>query len=684
VVTLQVLGGLVLSGADGPLTGPVTQRKRLALAALLAAAPSQRLPRERLMGYLWPEIPPHAARHQLSSALYEIRRAIGAESVTLSGHALQLNPLVVRVDLLDFREALRSDDLAGAVASYRGPFLDGFFLPRSPEFDQWVDLERTRVAEEYGHAVEGLAERAELRGDFAEAVAWWRNRAAQDPVNARVAARLMIALEAVGDRGGALAHAARFEALLRTEFEAEVDPEVGALAERIRTAPREPYASVARVLPPQAGGGGVQGGGGQGGEVQGGGVRDPAIVEAHPPALRRAQPARRAPWKSRRWVAMAATLGALAFGLSGGPDGEGSWWRNGPDADQGQLGGGGANLGPALGLPELNASEGRRITALELTRRGRDPLIMRTEASAWEGLHFLSRAVALDPSLASAFATLSLLYLRLSNRDAPTFRRWEGLVLAEGAARRALELDGDLPEAHAALAIVQMARLDPTAAERHLLRALELAPDFARAREWQVGLHVLLARPEAALESALRAHALDPLSPTANAELARALLVNGRCSEALDRLTALAGLDPPLLRVAPLAAECHLMLGNHEEARRWAGHLVEERGPVAKGLLAHVLARTGEGERAVEVLEELSRGWEEGEFGAFPVAVAHAGFDGFGDAFRWLERALDDGSLRLDPGSPFLMQPAFAGLRLDPRFALLRDRMGIPPPDALR
>jgi len=55
MVSLSLVGGVTLEGADGSLSGPATQRHRLALLALLAAACPRPLTRDKLVGYLWAE-----------------------------------------------------------------------------------------------------------------------------------------------------------------------------------------------------------------------------------------------------------------------------------------------------------------------------------------------------------------------------------------------------------------------------------------------------------------------------------------------------------------------------------------------------------------------------------------------------------------------------------------------------
>ncbi len=235
--SLHVLGGASIEGPDGPLAGRAAQRHRLALLALLAAIPRGGLTRDKLIAYLWPERNTERARHALSDSVYRINKAIGQEAVVAVGDELRLDPERLPSDLAAFREAFDAEDWERAVDAYAGPFLDGFHLPRAPEFERWVDGERDRLARRYASALEALAEERAAAGDLTGAVAAWRRRAAHDRYDSRVSLRLMEALEAAGNRAGALQHARIHAQLLEEEFGTGPDPQVLALADRLRTAP---------------------------------------------------------------------------------------------------------------------------------------------------------------------------------------------------------------------------------------------------------------------------------------------------------------------------------------------------------------------------------------------------------------------------------------------------------------
>lgn len=209
----------------------------MALLALLALPRSTSVSRDQLLGYLWPESDEERARHRLSNSLYLIKKTVGNDAIVEVGDGLRLNPERVRVDVTEFERAVAAGALEKAVPLYAGPFLGGFFLKDTPEFDRWVEGERARLAHLYARTLAQLAEEAVARGEARRAVDWWRMLAAHDPHDARVTMHLMEALEAAGNRAGAIRHAELYAAQLRQDLELEPDPEVMAFSEELRQRP---------------------------------------------------------------------------------------------------------------------------------------------------------------------------------------------------------------------------------------------------------------------------------------------------------------------------------------------------------------------------------------------------------------------------------------------------------------
>ena len=237
MLRLTLFGAPALSRDDVPVIGRAAQRHRIALLALLALAPHGRLGRDKLIATLWPESDADQGRNLLKVATYVLRSALGDDVLLSTGDELRLNPDVVGTDVADFEAALAAGDHARAVALYEGPLLDGFFVSGAPEFEQWVGRERERLARAHRSAIEALAAAAEASRDWRAAISWWKTLAAQDPYDSRVAVRLMQALDAGGNRAGALQHASVHQRLLQQEFGVEGAPAIAALVERMRREP---------------------------------------------------------------------------------------------------------------------------------------------------------------------------------------------------------------------------------------------------------------------------------------------------------------------------------------------------------------------------------------------------------------------------------------------------------------
>jgi DNA-binding SARP family transcriptional activator len=227
---LETLGGLALLDPAG---SPVpTTRLRLALLALLAVTGGRGLTRDKLIAYLWPESTPENARHALEQLLYSLRRQ-APKDLVIGGDPLRLNPGVVATDVEEFDRKLGAGDREAALALYRGPFLDGFFLADSPEFEGWAEAERSRLGSAQTRALYELAKEAGSRGHHTAEIACWRRLGALDPLSQRAAAGFARALAAVGDWSAALEHSRAYDATVRRELDDGRSSLTG-LVERLR------------------------------------------------------------------------------------------------------------------------------------------------------------------------------------------------------------------------------------------------------------------------------------------------------------------------------------------------------------------------------------------------------------------------------------------------------------------
>jgi serine/threonine-protein kinase len=227
---LETFGKLELSGGASGLSH---QKRRLALLAILAASGERGISRDQLLGYLWPESSATNARHSLDQLLHAMRRTLG-ESIFSSTNPVRLDFGEVSSDVSEFERALADGALGDAVALYRGPFLQGFYLDDAAEFERWTSAERARLAERYVDASTKLAADAESASDYQAAVRWRRRLVEADPLSSRSALALMRALVAAGDVTAALQHARTYESLVQQELGSAPDPSIAKYAAMLR------------------------------------------------------------------------------------------------------------------------------------------------------------------------------------------------------------------------------------------------------------------------------------------------------------------------------------------------------------------------------------------------------------------------------------------------------------------
>jgi serine/threonine-protein kinase len=239
---LLALGGATLVDSGGAVVAE--QRRRLALLVLIAAGRGKGVSRDKLISYLNPESSTESARHALHQLLYYIRQQAG-EDVLIGTDPLRMNPDVVTSDVSEFEDALDRGDLNAGVALYRGPFLDGFHIPDSVQFEEWSAAERARLAARNTDALFQLASAADARNDYAGAIGWWTKLAALDSLSARSATGLIQAYAAAGDVPAALRHAAVHNSVVRSELGTEPDATSAAVTAALHT-PRPPATRLER------------------------------------------------------------------------------------------------------------------------------------------------------------------------------------------------------------------------------------------------------------------------------------------------------------------------------------------------------------------------------------------------------------------------------------------------------
>jgi DNA-binding SARP family transcriptional activator len=206
---LLFLGGAEIRAGEEPVGGRAAQRHRIALIALLAGG-GRAITRDKAIAYLWPERDTDAGRNLLKVSVHELRKEIGEEAIRSVGDQLTIDASLVNSDVADFAAAIASGNDAEAVALYRGPFLDGFFLKDAEEFERWAESERARYAAACSGALERLLAKAEKSLDAEAALEWSRRLLSMDAYKADIALRHIKALASTGNAAGAIRFAEQF------------------------------------------------------------------------------------------------------------------------------------------------------------------------------------------------------------------------------------------------------------------------------------------------------------------------------------------------------------------------------------------------------------------------------------------------------------------------------------------
>jgi DNA-binding SARP family transcriptional activator len=206
--------------------------------------------REQIGLTFWPDASAAQVKNSFHVTLHHLRKALGrGELIAFDDDRYRVNwDLGVELDAAMFeteaRAAMRAlrapragrdaDDaiarLRAAVARYRGDFL------AEESAGDWHLETRDRLSRLHADALRALGERLEAAGAHAEAADVSRRALQADPLNEDAGRRLMRALARAGERGQALRQYERLVVLLRTELDAEPEPETTALYDRLRRA----------------------------------------------------------------------------------------------------------------------------------------------------------------------------------------------------------------------------------------------------------------------------------------------------------------------------------------------------------------------------------------------------------------------------------------------------------------
>lgn len=238
-LTLKLFGSPQIS-LDGHPINPLISRKAQALL-IYAAVTGKLHSREMLAELFWQDMPSTQSMKNLRTVLPNLRQVVGSH-LSITRHTIQFNrecPYYLDVEVVQAisncpNTEMNLQFLSEAVTQYQGDFLEGFYVPDAPDFENWVLLERERFRELAIGGLHTLAEQYLLHQNYTAGLTVTRKQLVLDPWRETAHQQQMLFLARTGQRRAALTQYETCRQMLADEFNVEPMAETTTLYERIR------------------------------------------------------------------------------------------------------------------------------------------------------------------------------------------------------------------------------------------------------------------------------------------------------------------------------------------------------------------------------------------------------------------------------------------------------------------
>ena len=290
-----------------------------------------------------------------------------------------------------------------------------------------------------------------------------------------------------------------------------------------------------------------------------------------------------------------------------------------------------------------------------------------------KAIESFNQAIAVDDKYALAYALLSRTYRQMGANSYLDPK--EAMPKAETAARKALELDEGLAEAHYAMAYIKQDAWNWVGAEQEFKRAIELSPSTAGAHSEYAQFLSVMGRHDQAISEIKRARELDPLYIPWNVKLGYIYYFARQYSQAVEQLKKTLEMDKNYGNTHTTLGYTYNAMGQYkdaiaelEESLRLKGDNTSDRC-----FLGYALAKAGRRNEAEAILKRLETTRE--YVSPSELAILYIGLGEKEQALSALERAY----AAHDPQMQFLgAAPEYDGVRSEPRFQELIRKVGLP------
>jgi TolB-like protein/DNA-binding winged helix-turn-helix (wHTH) protein/Tfp pilus assembly protein PilF len=307
--------------------------------------------------------------------------------------------------------------------------------------------------------------------------------------------------------------------------------------------------------------------------------------------------------------------------------------------------------------------------------KGRYRWNQRTEAGLQASIKHFETAIGFDPEYAQAYVGLADSYVLLGYYSVLPPK--DAYPRAKAAARKAIELDPMLGEAHTSLAgALQDFDWDWKEVEREHKRALELSPNYATAHQWYGNFLNMMGRFDEGQTQIRQARDLDPLSLVISCNLGWAYHLARNYDLALQELQRTRDLDPNFYWSHLALGRVYVEKKMYAEAVSAFERAAELAGdnPMVLSEQGHAYAVAGRRPDANRILAKLARLSQQRYVSGYDRALVYVGLEQKETAMDWLERAYQEHNRSLQFSG---VEPRLDSLRAHPRFQNLQHRLNL-------
>lgn len=319
----------------------------------------------------------------------------------------------------------------------------------------------------------------------------------------------------------------------------------------------------------------------------------------------------------------------------------------------------------------------QNLEAYDQYLKGRYHWNRRTPDALKKAVAHFEQVIQRDPEYALAYAGLADSYSMLEQVHVIPAK--EAFPKARELARKALEIDETLAEAHTSLAYALWSYdWDWGGLEREFRRAIELNPNYATAHQWFAMALIYLGRTSEAIQEIQEALTLDPLSLIINTAAGWVYMYSGQEEKAMKQAERILDMDPTFGFAYYIFASVNERRGNHDEAVEeylkgdtFSGRISQQEAAALQSAYASA-GWTGYLRKWLEILQHKA---EEGQVQHYEIALLHARLNETEKTIESLEKAYkerDQGLVGL------LTDKEFDKLRSNPKFIELIKKMGFP------